>query len=199
MLIEARYLKVCLLFAAKNDVRKAINGVLLEVVDHNVRLVATDGARICIFNCGVDYDCDNMQFLIPRESIDNLRLKNKGQVKIDLYSESARIQYDNVSFETKSISGYSYPPYRRCIFAGEMSGINAQFCASYLSDLEKCYKILNNNIAFPTPYIVHNGKSPALIDLNCKDFTGFLIPINTSYKYFRDIPKTAPEWALQGL
>lgn len=191
MIISARYLKASLLFAGKNDIRYYINGVMLEVRNSNVRLVATDGCILSVFNCGYESGMPDMEFTIPRTVIEQLKLKD-GHVEITSHDKIINITYNNVTTQTAPIDG-KFPDYRSILPCDPMSGLNAQFNTSYLADLDKAWKILNPKSKFSSAYVVHNGQGAAIIDLNCVDFTGVIMPLR--HHSIRAVPQTIPDWA----
>lgn len=192
MLIKAQYLKASLLFAGTKDIRDCINGVMLEVRNSNVRLVATDGHRLSVFNCGCASGVPDMEFIIPREVIERLKLKD-GHVEITFHDKLIKLSYNNATIQTDSIYG-KFPDYRRVIPRDPMSGLNAQFQTSYLADLDKAWKILNPGSKLSNAYIVHNGEGSAIIDLNCVDFIGVIMPLR--FASLRAVPQSIPGWAL---
>lgn len=194
MLIKAQYLKASLLFAGTKDIRYFINGVMLEVRNSNVRLVATDGYRLSVFNCGTESGVPDMEFIIPRAVIEQLKLKD-GHVEITFHYKLIKLSYNNATIQTDSIDG-KFPDYRRVLPRDPMSGRNAQFQTGFMADLDKAWKILNPGDKLSSAYIVHNGKGPAIIDLACVDFTGLIMPLRINSDKIRAVPQSIPDWAV---
>ena len=103
---------------AQQDVRYYLNGMLMEIGDDGLRLVATDGHRLAICDLA-DHagDIDNQRIIIPRKGIQELgRLlaDASGETAVTLGSNFIQVGTDNGSFISKLINGI-YPDYHNVI------------------------------------------------------------------------------------
>lgn len=176
MNIPTKYLKAALLFAAKKGVRYYLNGVLFESLNGQARLVATDGKMLGVFRLG-ECSLPDMQIIIPREKIETIKLKD-GEVTLRPGDgKTCALVYSGDEHTFTAIDA-KFPPYRRAIPDGQMSGEAAQFSSELIALLGKAYKVLNPKSKWNIPYISHNGSSGALVDLKDDNFLGVIMPIN---------------------
>ncbi len=103
---------------AQQDVRYYLNGLLLELADKLVRLVATDGHRLAL--CEVEYPDkfnDNQQVIIPRKGILELvRLlaEEDTEARVTLGGNFIQISTPEMSFTSKLIDG-RFPDYQNVV------------------------------------------------------------------------------------
>jgi len=103
---------------AQQDVRYYLNGMLMEISDEGLRLVATDGHRLAICDLPEHAnDIENQRIIIPRKGIQELgRLlaDSSGESTVTLGSNFIQVGTDNGSFISKLINGI-YPDYHNVI------------------------------------------------------------------------------------
>lgn len=106
---------------AQQDVRYYLNGMLLEVNNHMLRAVATDGHRLAL--CSVDADISQQnkhQVIVPRKGILELaRLLTDGDkmVNITIGGNHIRANTGDFTFTSKLVDG-KFPDYERVIPKG---------------------------------------------------------------------------------
>ncbi len=106
---------------AQQDVRYYLNGMLLEVREHALRAVATDGHRLAM--CTVEADIsqqDRHQVIVPRKGILELaRLLTNGEeiVNITLGANHIRATTGDFIFTSKLVDG-KFPDYERVLPRG---------------------------------------------------------------------------------
>lgn len=200
--IPASYLAVLKLFAAKDDIRHALNGVSVEVGPHETHLFACDGTRVAGFRV-VSEQPDLVEplkdIVIPIEMLPQRSEKHIVQItigeQIDVgYSRSIALQAFLADGATKvgptTLGKTLEAPGMdiRRVLSSKLSGETAQFNPTFFADFVKAAKLLGVNPAFIT--VTHNGDGPALVTLGGReDFVGAMSPI-------RSHPQTCfPAWA----
>lgn len=118
---------------ANNDVRYYLNGLLFEVFDKELRLIATDGHRLAFSFVDSLTDFQEQseedvakQIIVPRKAISELnRLVNDSEEMITLsLSEShLSVSFASLTITTKLIDG-KFPNYERVIPAEELCNKN---------------------------------------------------------------------------
>ena len=103
---------------ANQDVRYYLNGLLMEIDEGEIHLVATDGHRLAYAarKLNVDYG-DKRQIILPRKSVVELiRMLSDcdRSVVIAVGENHAQFQIDDLTLTTKLIDG-RYPDYNRVI------------------------------------------------------------------------------------
>jgi DNA polymerase-3 subunit beta len=103
---------------ANQDARYFLNGMLLEIKDGRLRLVATDGHRMGVINSEVSVEnSENGQYIIPRKAIGEIsRLLQDGErsLKIELGKNALMISIGDIEFSCRLIDG-KYPDYEKAI------------------------------------------------------------------------------------
>ncbi len=103
---------------AQQDVRYYLNGLLLELGDKLIRLVATDGHRLAL--CEVEYPDnfnENQQVIIPRKGVLELvRLlgDDDTEARVNLGGNFIQISTPEMSFTSKLIDG-RFPDYQNVV------------------------------------------------------------------------------------
>ncbi|MGE0115648.1 MAG: DNA polymerase III subunit beta, partial [Steroidobacteraceae bacterium] len=102
---------------AQQDVRYYLNGLLLELSDQKLRLVATDGHRLALAEAELNDRVEtSLQVILPRKGVLELQriLGNQGQVEISISANHMRVSVDGTRFTSKLIDG-RFPDYGRVI------------------------------------------------------------------------------------
>ena len=103
---------------AQQDVRYYLNGILIELNQHEIKLVATDGHRLALSQIESDIDIESgKQIIIPRKGVLELsRLLNtdEGSATVSLSQNHIRVESDSYLFTSKLIDG-KFPDYKRVI------------------------------------------------------------------------------------
>lgn len=105
---------------AQQDVRYYLNGLLLELQDGKLRVVATDGHRLALSEAEVgDAVGIERQVIVPRKGVQELGrlLSGSGALTLRIGANHLRVETDGIIFTTKLIDG-RYPDYSKVIPAG---------------------------------------------------------------------------------
>ncbi len=104
---------------AQNDVRYYLNGLLFDINDSHLRVVATDGHRLayCEGTATTEPDTLNQQIIVPRKGVQELlRLLVNAEADITLHIGASHLQVmlDDIRFTSRLIDG-KFPEYQRVI------------------------------------------------------------------------------------
>jgi len=106
---------------AQQDVRYYLNGMLWEVTQNQLRVVATDGHRLAMCTRQVDVECaDKTQAILPRKGVVELaRLLDNPEaaIEIKLGSNHIRVTTEDFTFTSKLVDG-KFPDYDRVLPQG---------------------------------------------------------------------------------
>lgn len=102
---------------AQQDVRYYLNGVLLEISNGKVRVVATDGHRMAVSEVEISDAKGERQVIIPRKAVHEItRLLTSGEdtLTLQIGQNHIGIQTGELTFISKLIDG-RYPDYHKVI------------------------------------------------------------------------------------
>ena len=103
---------------AVQDVRYYLNGMLMEVRDKRLIVVATDGHRLALSSTDISLPVETpSQVIIPRKGIMEIaRIFSEGtdEVAVSISSNHIRVHTDDMCFTSKLVDG-RYPDYERVI------------------------------------------------------------------------------------
>jgi DNA polymerase-3 subunit beta len=102
---------------AHQDVRRYLNGILIEVHEQKIRLVATDAHRLSLCDIQVTGSLPKNQILVPRKSILELArlLSSEDEyVELQLGEKHIRALSNSFTFTSKLLDG-SFPNYTSVI------------------------------------------------------------------------------------
>ena len=104
---------------AQQDVRYFLNGMLLEVADRTIRVVATDGHRLAMSTESLNESVSTkVQIIIPRKAVlELMRLVDENSddlVVLTLGSHHVRFDLPEYTFTSKLLDG-RYPDYNRVV------------------------------------------------------------------------------------
>lgn len=174
--IDANELKAVSVFAAKEDVRFYLKGVLVQATTTQTRLVATDGTILGMFdrdqqNEGVAFE----EFIVPIDVIGVLKPTGNFPVRVTIEGTQFRIQqYDDRAFTFKPVDG-RFPDYTRVIPEKVDDGRTVQIAGALLARIDKAQKMVDKK---HDAYIWHNGASNSVFKLAGADrFIGVVMPL----------------------
>ncbi|MFV8818910.1 DNA polymerase III subunit beta [Haliea sp. E17] len=101
---------------AQQDVRYYLNGMLWEIKDHKLTVVATDGHRLalCSLPGSLEVESDT-QVILPRKGVlelGRLLLDDEGDIRIVIGSNHIRATTADFTFTSKLVDG-KFPDYQR--------------------------------------------------------------------------------------
>jgi DNA polymerase-3 subunit beta len=106
---------------ANQDVRYYLNGMLLDLQEHTLRCVATDGHRLALKETKLDSKVSaRRQIIIPRKGVNELIglfEPGDGQVELEFGRNHLRVRRGEVVFTSKLIDG-RFPDYEAVIPLG---------------------------------------------------------------------------------
>lgn len=199
--IEKRALRAIVKFAAKDDIRYYLQGVLLELGADDMRLCATNGHMLGLLR--VPYaDGDErpvqtgFEAIIPGDLIKGIKKPGRRDavgltVELDPVAGTVCL-IDGETRSTAKLIDAKFPAYRSSIPGGrngKLSGKVAQFNPEYVYAFLEARAEFGNKI--PVVTIGHNGDSAALVTIGRDDFVGVLMPIRADASL-----DVAPAWAI---
>ncbi|QJC35891.1 DNA polymerase III subunit beta [Enterobacteriaceae endosymbiont of Donacia sparganii] len=110
--IHATYFSI-----ADNDVRKYLNGLLLQIKNNILNIVSTDGHRLSIYNYIINTKIIDYYAIIPRKSVFELfKLVNNTDelVNIKINNNNICFIFKNLKFISKLIKS-NFPDYKKII------------------------------------------------------------------------------------
>ncbi len=102
---------------AQQDIRYYLNGLLLQVEDHSLRGVATDGHRLAYSSIDIEKKFEKQEIILPRKTVFELtKLLDEvdDEVTIEIFQKKVRFCFSNIVLVSKVIEG-KYPDYNRVI------------------------------------------------------------------------------------
>ncbi|HEV7122340.1 MAG TPA: DNA polymerase III subunit beta [Rhodanobacter sp.] len=106
---------------ANQDVRYYLNGMLLDLQEHTLRCVATDGHRLAMKETGLQSSVSTRrQIIIPRKGVNELiglLESGDGAVELEFGRNHLRVRRGTVTFTSKLIDG-RFPDYEAVIPLG---------------------------------------------------------------------------------
>ena len=114
---------------ANQDVRYYLNGMLLDLREHTLRCVATDGHRLALAETQVETQvAAPRQVIVPRKGINELQglfEPGEGVVELEFARNHLRVRRDGVTFTSKLIDG-RFPDYEAVIPIGADKEVRVQ-------------------------------------------------------------------------
>jgi len=114
---------------AQQDVRYYLNGMLFDVSESGLTIVATDGHRMSMYTVDADSHFEK-QSIVPRTAVSDIsKMISKGfDGTIEVTSNYLKVETSSMMLKTKLIDG-KYPDYKRvipskCCVSAEMSTVD---------------------------------------------------------------------------
>lgn len=160
MIVPRSALKAVSIAMAVKDIRKGLNGMLIQCSGRTVRLVATDGHRLHMMDVPQEAPCPPIVegVIVPRAMIE-WALKNSrsgGSVQVTIDGAMVGIAASGASMSGAAIDA-RYPDYGRILPRGIPTGEVAQFQPHYVSDAYAAVRELAGKGEPLFPTLRHNG------------------------------------------
>jgi len=152
IVIPVSTLKAALLFVPKNEVRYYLNGISIKVVDNVLSIAASDGHTLFFDSFGIE--CDDMSFIIPRESVEMAIKLNNKDVKDLLITDISIGLVNFVKIDAK------YPDFTKVFNAPLLETGKLNFNFDYLARVKKAYcEYTCNKSAIPAMRHTEHGQA----------------------------------------
>lgn len=171
--------------AGVQDIRYYLNGVHVEIITGEVRLVACNGALVSVLRYQ-DTNAPSLSVTIPRATVE-LAVRTKTKTASLFRAESGDWSIAGIHFTP--VDG-TFPSYRRVV-PSECNGQAAHFDPALIAQMAKVGKSLRLR---SVPCIRQNGEGAALVHIpNFDNFVGVIMPMRL---FNEKNPDTgAPTWA----
>ena len=182
--LRRSFVRAALIAAAKEDIRRYLKGVAIELHRDCAYIIGCDGARLHVFRDGSAGSGEQVgagiEFIIPRDALEKLKSARSTDIVDITYDTEARtVVVDDFGTVTtvKAHEGL-YPDWRRVLpkqVSGEASTINV----IYLADLPKLAKALDvTNMAIQ---VSHGGNQATLVTIDSiPEFAGVIMPMRSN-------------------
>ena len=102
---------------AQQDIRYYLNGVLLVIDGHFLKLIATDGHRLAYIVIKLDQEYPKREIILPRKTVNELiklLAETEEKITLELAENQVRMTFSNIVLISKVIDG-KFPDYERVI------------------------------------------------------------------------------------
>ena len=102
---------------AQQDIRYYLNGVLLVIDGHFLKLIATDGHRLAYIITKLDQEYPKREIILPRKTVNELiklLAETEEKITLELAENQVRMTFSNIVLISKVIDG-KFPDYERVI------------------------------------------------------------------------------------
>lgn len=190
--LSASVVKALELFAAKNDIRYYLNGLLVELSGEDAFLVDTDGHRLAAFRATSDMNVEERKrAIVPRELLARIvagRSAHPVLIAVE-DDDTVSVTQGQITTSSKAIPGL-FPNWRKVIPAST-TGIAAQINPKYVADIGKATRLVTG--AKGLPNIRYNGEGCALVDIGEPNFVAAIMP----YRENKEKAYVPPVWAVE--
>jgi len=179
VMLLSSYLKAALNCSAIKDIRYYLNGLCVEVMPTETRIVSTDGNCAAIFKSEVAHEFV-FTVIVPNDAV-KLALQLKLQVST-LKCDNGKWTLNGIPFTPID---NKFPDYRR-IVPVTFSNVAANFNPEILMKFAKISKDLG--LKDKNPIVRHNGNDAAQVQFYGIDyFVGVIMPLRTFTEKFPDL------------
>lgn len=183
--VPTRHLLAASVFAARQDIRYYLMGVLVEVTPDAIYCVGTDG---CSLGATRHPSVSNysLPFIVPVSAIKTLnKPKSAGELTAIYFQPGGAFSFGETGGHlTHKFMDAHYPAWRDVIPTSAPSGEAAQFSIELLSKYVTASQILSmRKSRHPVITIGHNGKDGSRVSIAGHDseFLGFAMPLRNDY------------------
>jgi DNA polymerase III subunit beta len=181
---------------AAQDIRYYLNGLLMQVLDKELRMVATDGHRLALSSNTLEEDYPRTEVILPRKTVLELARQlsdSEDPVEIIITGNQACFRFGPIELITKLIEG-KFPDYERVVPQGNPKLVVAHR-ASLLSALQRA-AILTNEKFRGLRVVLESGRV-SIISTNAEqeeaqeelevDYSGDNLELGFNVTYLLDV------------
>lgn len=181
---------------AAQDIRYYLNGLLMQVLGNELRMVATDGHRLALSSNTLEEDHPRTEVILPRKTVLELARQlsdSEDPVEIIITGNQACFRFGPIELITKLIEG-KFPDYERVIPQGNPKLVIAHR-ASLLSALQRA-AILTNEKFRGLRVVLESGRV-SIISTNAEqeeaqeelevDYSGDNLELGFNVTYLLDV------------
>lgn len=180
---------------AQQDVRYYLNGMLLEIRDGRVRMVATDGHRLALCTAASTVSTDDAAVIIPRKGVLELSrlLEGEGPVSVVLGGNHVRAANRQFTFTSKLVDG-KFPEYERVLpkspdkaVVGDRIALRQAFTRAAILSNEK-YRGVRLSLSADTLEITaNNPEQEQAEEVVTVEYTGDSLEVGFNVSYLLDV------------
>src|SRR5690349_10020315 len=100
-----------------DETRYVLNGILFSFKENKLTLVATDGRRLALFDCDIEFPRSHERdFIVPTKAVTELQrlLSDDGEVQVSVAENLVSFELNGAQLVSKLVEG-NYPNYRQVI------------------------------------------------------------------------------------
>lgn len=171
--IDRNHLRAALHTSSVRDIRHYLNGVCVEVMKGQTRIISTDGTVLSVFRTMIE-NPEHAQFIIPNEIVKSVK-KGDGIILIEI-DEGKYTLVDGTTRVGFTPIDAKYPNYRQAFPSATYESMPSQYNPDLLMQFVKIAKLLGGSPQ--SLHVKHNGNHAALVRiLNQINFAGVIMPI----------------------
>lgn len=175
--LNIRQLKAAQLLTTKDDTRPYIQGVYIDDQGDKIKIVATDGKAMIIFEKYMHYGRKpEHSFLIPSKFIEGIKLDKRYDNCELSYHPNGKvdIEYFNNTYTTLT-NDIKYPDYELAFPEKQKDDVhltpNVGFDPTYITLFHKANKILSNNRTIGIILTKVSERGPMIVTPNVSDIS----------------------------
>jgi DNA polymerase-3 subunit beta len=185
MFIPYGSLKACSIVAPKADVRFYLRGVLIDVREHDVTLVATNGHVLIAIPVATDEPPPVGKYIVPLTLLKAVKPISKNQDEVEVTITGASVSLRGATTVSGELVDGSFPDWRQAI-PKKASGVVAQFDPLVIARIADALAAMGVRY----PVLHYNGTGGCRVtSLDC-DAIGAIMPLRIDAP-FTDLPPWA--------
>jgi len=182
---------------AQQDVRYYLNGMLWEIRDKHLRVVATDGHRLamCTLSGKVDAS-DDTQVILPRKGVlelARLLLEDDADIAIVIGSNHIRATTEHFTFTSKLVDG-KFPDYQRVlprspdkVVLGSRTDLRQAFTRTAILSNEKYRGVRLKLTPNTLDIVANNPEQEEAEEAVAVDYEGDSLEVGFNVSYLLDV------------
>jgi DNA polymerase-3 subunit beta len=182
---------------AQQDVRYYLNGMLWEIRDKHLRVVATDGHRLAMCTLSGKIDAsDDTQVILPRKGVlelARLLLEDDADIAIVIGSNHIRATTQHFTFTSKLVDG-KFPDYQRVlprspdkIVLGSRTDLRQAFTRTAILSNEKYRGVRLKLTSNTLDIVANNPEQEEAEEAVAVDYQGDSLEVGFNVSYLLDV------------